>query len=193
MPRIPYARAVLFSCTGIALALFAFSQTACSSPYPNQNPVGQTFPTVTGESLEEVKTTLPDEFAGEPAILLIGYKQRAQFDIDRWIMGLIQARTEARIVEVPTIPGLVPSMASGWIDDGMRAGIPKEDWSAVVTLYGDAAKPVAKLTGTESGNNARVLLLDKQGEIVWFWDQGYSAKRALEVSKLANELAESGD
>ena len=125
----------------------------------------------------------------QPAVLLIGYLQEAQFDIDRWLMGLIQAGTAVPILELPTIPGLAPTIASGWIDDGMRSGIPEEDWAVVVTLYGSAAKPVAELTGTEKGRLARVILLDASGKVAWFHDRGYSASKALELAGLAAALS----
>jgi hypothetical protein len=152
--------------------------------FPNRNPTGETFPSVVGESLEEIRTAIPEDLAGEPAVLLIGYKQNAQFDIDRWLMGLLQTEVEMRIIEIPTIPGLLPSFASGWIDDGMRSGIPREDWGLVVTLYGDAARPVAELTGTERGRLTRVVVLDAEGRVAWFDDEGYSARKALEVAEL---------
>jgi len=141
-----------------------------------------------GENLEEVAVELPSTFEGEPVVLLVGYKQGTQFDIDRWFLGLLQAGLEAPIVEVPTIPGLVPTLVSGWIDDGMRSGIPREDWGAVVTLYGSAAKPVAEFTGTEFGRRTRVLVLDAGGEVVWFNDEGYSASKVLEVAALTARL-----
>lgn len=156
--------------------------------YPNRDPTGERFPAVTGESLEKVETAIPAAFAGEPVVLLIGYKQNAQFDIDRWLLGLLQTEVPMTIVEIPTIPGLLPSLASGWIDDGMRSGIPREDWGVVVTLYGDAARPVAELTGTERGRITRVLVLDAAGTIVWFDDTGYSARKALEIAELVAEL-----
>ncbi|MCB9837897.1 MAG: hypothetical protein H6813_01025 [Phycisphaeraceae bacterium] len=131
---------------------------------------------------------LPDEFSGKPVVLLIGYQQRTQFDIDRWMLGLLQTDLQARIVEVPKIPGLIPSLGSGWIDDGMRAGIPEEDWGAVVTLNGCAAKPVAEFTGTEYGKRARVIVLASEGQVVWFSDRCYSASQALEVADLVTTL-----
>lgn len=155
---------------------------------PNQNPVGQTFPSVVGQSLEEKRTELPAALAGQAAILLIGYEQEAQFDIDRWLLGLLQTEISAQIVEIPTIPGLVPSLISRWIDEGMRSGIPEEDWGSVVTLYGDSARPVAELTGTERGRLARVLVLNSVGEIVWFDDKGYSASKALSVAQRVEQL-----
>ena len=174
---------------GLLIAIpLLWTAKGCSTTYPNRNPTGETLPTVTGQSLEKETIELPSWLAGKPAVLLIGYKQRTQFDIDRWFMGLLQAETEAQIIEVPTIPGLAPTIASGWIDDGMRSGIPKEDWGAVVTLYGDDASPIAKLTGTENGRLTRVLVLDSNGEIVWFDDTGYSSRKALDIALLVKTL-----
>ncbi len=172
---------------GVLLAALLLLAPGCSASYPGRDPVGEVFPAVVGESLEKERVELPAALAGEPAIVLVGYTQRSQFDLDRWIMGLIQADAPGRIMEVPTIPGLVASFASGWIDDGMRAGIPEEDWGAVVTLYGSAATPVAKLTGN-TGSNARVLVLDPDGVIVWFTDRGYSATQALDVARITRAL-----
>jgi hypothetical protein len=69
----------------------------------------------------------------------------------------------------------------------MRRGIPQEDWPAVVTVYSDADK-IISMTGNESPRNARVILLDKDGTIRWFFDRGYSADRVLELSKKAATL-----
>lgn len=173
--------------TALTLVL-ALSLGACSNPVPNRDPTGEPFPTVSGESLAGEQIDLPTALAGQPAVVLIGYLQEAQFDIDRWLMGLIQAGTAVPILELPTIPGLAPTIASGWIDDGMRSGIPEEDWAVVVTLYGSAAKPVAELTGTENGRLARVILLDANGNVAWFHDRGYSASKALELAELAAGL-----
>ena len=166
----------------------------CSSSIPNRNPVGEAFPSVEGKSLEKAATRLPEDLAGKPAVLLIGYKQKTQFDIDRWLMGLLQAgvgtEVDVQLLEIPTIPGLLPTMASGWIDNGMRSGIPEEDWGAVVTLYGDAAEPVARMTGTENGRLARIVVLDPEGRVVWFDDAGYGVKKAMAVAELVGSYRE---
>ena len=173
----------------LPVLLTTFLLAGCSDPVPNRNPVGESFPSVVGESLEKQRVELPKDLAGAPAVLLIGYAQEAQFDIDRWLMGFLQLELDTRILELPTIPGLVPTFASGWIDDGMRSGIPKEDWAIVVTLYGDAAKPVAELTGTTQGRRARIIVLDATGKVAWFDDNGYSARKAMEVANLIAELS----
>lgn len=179
----------LFSTFGFIYVLVIVA--GCSSSVPNRDPTGEAFPIVVGESLEREQVELPGALAGEPAVLLIGYEQDAQFDIDRWLMGLIQSGADVRVLELPTIPGLVPSLASGWIDDGMRSGIPREDWAVVVTLYGAAAKPVAELTGTQNGRIARVIVIDANGIVVWFDDSGYSVRKALDVAGLIKGLKSS--
>ena len=170
------------------MLLFTGLGTACSTSYPNQNPVGKVFPTVTGETLEKTSVTLPTAYEGAPALYMVGYVQNTQFDLDRWTIGLLQGKFPCRIIEIPAIPGLVPSMISGTIDDGMRSGIPRKDWASVVTLYGGAAEPVARFTGNSNPRNGRIMLIDAKGEVVWFWDQGFSAKRLLELIGRAEEM-----
>lgn len=171
LPRTP-SRAPL------PLGALLLTLAACSSPLPNRQPVGETFPAVQGKSLTGDPIALPPK---EPAVLLVGYLQEAQFDADRWLYGLLQAQPPVRILEVPTIPGLFPSLFAGKIDEGMRQGIPSEDWASVVTVYGDPAQPIARLTGTERGQNIRVLLLDADGQIRWFHDRGFSAGKLIEL------------
>ena len=146
------------------------------------------FPVVRGSNLNQKEVTLPDDFKGSVTVVLVGYQQRAQFDIDRWILGLLQANAPVKIVEVPTIAGMVPQMVQGFIDSGMRSGIPKEDWASVVTVYEDASK-IVEAIGNERPQSAHVLLLNKNGEIAWSSNRGYSAAQVLELSEVATKLS----
>ena len=173
----------------ILLVVAASLAVGCTVSEPNRNPLGETFPSVKGESLKKTSVELPKDVLGKPSILMVGYVQNTQFDLDRWTLGLVQAGAEVKILEVPVIPAGFPSaFLRGTIDNGMRAGIPSEDWGGVVTIYGSDAAKIAKFTGTQNPRNGRMLLLDKDGVVRWFWDQGYSAKRVLELTKLANEM-----
>ena len=163
----------------------------CTVSEPNRDPLGETFPSVRGESLKGNAVELPGDVLGKPSVLMVGYVQDTQFDLDRWTLGLVQAGAKVKILEVPAIPAGFPStFLRSTIDNGMRAGIPSEDWGGVITLYGSDAAKVAKFTGTENPRNGRMLLLDKEGVVRWFWDQGYSAKRVLELIKEAKSLEE---
>ena len=158
----------------------------CMATYSNRNPVDESFPVARGESLERDSVELPTAYLGSPVVYMVGYVQSTQFDLDRWAIGFNQVEFPIRVVEVPTIPGLVPSMFRGMIDNGMRSGIPAEDWSAVVTLYGKQATPVARFTGNGNPRNGRILLVDGQGVVRWFWDQGFSASRLKELLEKAS-------
>lgn len=153
----------------LALLLLA----GCSTTYSNRNPVGEAFPTAAGESLSGDSVNIPADFSGDPVVLLLGYKQNSQFDIDRWLIGLDQTQTDVTAYEIPTIQGLFPRMFKASIDDGMRSGIPKTLWGGVITVYSDGTT-IQQFTGNENPNNARTLLLDANGTVVYFHDEGFS-------------------
>ena len=174
---------ILIACVGAAGA-----SMSCRATVPNRDPRGEVFPTTMGSNLDGEPVQLPGDLAGAPAILLVGYVQKAQFDADRWLFGLLQAATPVKMLEVPTIPGLMPTLLSGTIDKGMRSGIPHEDWGVVVTLYGSRAEDLVTMTGNENPRNIRVLLLDAEGTVRWFHDRGFSAGKLQELDTRAREL-----
>jgi hypothetical protein len=164
----------------ITFILIVFSLIGCSTTYVNRNPFGESFPTVTGKSLTEEERELPTYFKGSQVVLLLGYEQDSQFDIDRWLIGLDMTETKIKAYEIPTIQGLLPRMFKSSIDNGMRKGIPKELWGGVITIYGDGAT-VQQFTGNENPNNARVLLLDNMGKVIYFHDKGFSVQALNEL------------
>ena len=146
----------------------------CGSTHPRRDPTGETFPVVRGSSLDGRDVAIPAAFAGKPVLLLIGYKQNTQFDLDRWALGISQSDLGVAVYEVPTIPGMIPGLFSGYIDGGMRRGIPQEDWGSVITVYGDG-DAIALFTGNDDGLPGRIVLLDATGRVAFFHDRGYSA------------------
>ncbi len=172
----------------IGLTLITLVCVACttkvSTPSNVQNSM---FPRVQGTNLDKQVITLPDDYRGKTTLVLVGYAQKAQFDIDRWILGALQADVKAEIVEVPTIAGMMPQMVQGFIDNGMRSGIPKADWASVVTVYEDAPKVIEAL-GNERPQSAYAVLLNKEGRIVWSSNVGYSASQVLELKKVVDSL-----
>jgi hypothetical protein len=161
--------------------------SGCGTTYPNRSIVGEQFPSVRGKSLSGDEITFPDHFKGKKVILVIGYVQETQFDVDRWGIGFFTADLALPpIYEVPTIPGLLPSLFKESIDKGMRSGIPKESWKDVVTVYGSDGGKIAQWTGTEVPRNCRVILLDENGVVLWSHDKGYGLpplKALLDVLK----------
>lgn len=173
------------------LTLLALSilVSACSSPpIPNRDPVGESFPAVEGTALDDKVWKIPADLAGKPAVLLVGYVQDAQFDLDRWLLGIVQLGTSVPFFELPTIQGMAPRMFKGTIDDGMRDGIPVEDWRGVITLWGEDAERIVALTGNTQPRNGRVLLLDAEGRVAWFTDRGFSAGLMVELDARVRAL-----
>jgi len=168
------------------IVLITLSVVGCSTTYTNRNPVGEIFPTVSGESLEKIEIEMPQYFNGSKVILLLGYKQDSQFDIDRWLIGLDQTETKVKVYELLTIQVLFQRMFSTFIDNGMRKGIPKELWGGVITIYRDGSV-IQEFTGNENGNNARVLVIDENGKVIYFYDRGFAVSALNQLrQKLAN-------
>ena len=160
--------------------LFTLFTIGCSSNYNNQSHIGHLFPSIKGENLEKEMVNIPEVFKGKNTLLLIGYKQNSQFDIDRWLIGIDMTKTQVNVYELPTIQGLFPRMFSTVINNGMRAGIPKSLWKGVITVYQDG-ELVQKFTGNKNPNNARVILLNKSGVILYMYDQGFSVEALNQV------------
>ncbi|MDN3651334.1 hypothetical protein QWY77_00855 [Thalassotalea ponticola] len=147
--------------------------TACASVIENRSPINETFPNVTGTNLNKQSIAIPDGLEGDLKVLLIGYVERSQFDIDRWLIGLDMTQTPVPAYELPTIAGMFPQMFETFIDNGMRKGIPKSMWGGVITIY-DGAEKITALTGTENRKNARVILINSAGKILYFYDRGFA-------------------
>lgn len=187
-PFIFPKRAILVGASmGLALTLLM----GCSRTVERRSPLGERFPTLAGTRLTDEPVIIPGDFAGKPVLLLIGYVQDAQFDIDRWLLGLAQVGTPVQVLEVPTIRGWVPRIISGWIDSGMRSGIPEEDWRIVATVYRDAPK-IVEFLGNDQPLNGRIVLLDAEGLVNWIHDRGYSAAKLLELDDRVRELNRAG-
>jgi hypothetical protein len=155
----------------VLIVIFLFS--SCSTPFPNQNPEGERFPQVQGTALDGKLWEMPRDFKEPLTILLLAYKQDAQFDVDRWLIGMDMRKVNLPVFELPTIKGLFPRMFSTTIDNGMRKGIPKDLWKGVITIYKDGER-IQKFTGNQNPNNTRVILMNNTGQILFFNDQGFS-------------------
>ena len=173
----------------IVLLFVCICCTACHTKYPNQSPLKQSFPIVQGKSLDGKTWNIPKDFKAQPTLLLVGYVQKSQFDIDRWLIGLDMYDVQVQAFELPCIEGLFPKMFKSKINAGMRRGIPKFLWKGVITIYQNSER-ILKFTGNENPNNARVILLDHNGKVVDFHDEGFSVQ-GLKALKTKIDLLKS--
>jgi hypothetical protein len=159
----------------LVLLVLVASDVAGKNP---ANPVGFKLPSVAGTSLAGETVRFPEDLAGRPAVLLVAYRRGTQPDVDLWMAFLKAKHPEVVFYEVPTITGVAWRAMQGWIDGGMRGGVPKANWPRVVTLYGDA--PILKeFLGDHGGYTTHVTVLDPGGKVVWFHASGYSGEASV--------------
>jgi len=132
--------------------------------------LGRRFPSVAGHALSGELVRIPEDLMGAPALLLCAYRRGTQNDIDRWSAFAGRELPGLAVYELPIIPGRVWRPLQGWIDGGMRGGVPRQLWSSVVTLYEEGGAARAFL-GDGGGSHAQVVLLDAGG-VVTFHDGG---------------------
>jgi hypothetical protein len=142
--------------------------------------VGRRFPSVGGRALSGEAVRFPEDILGAPALLLCAYRRGTQADIDRWAAFAGREFPDLAVYELPIIPALVWRPLQGMIDGGMRGGVPRRQWSNVVTLYEQGSKARTFL-GDDGGLQAHVVLLDAGGAVAFHDAAGFSeaAARAL--------------
>jgi hypothetical protein len=96
------------------------------------------FPHVESSSLSGTTHRLPETLDGDRNLLLIAFKQAQQSDVDTWVPVAEQLAEELpdfRAYELPVISQMYRPV-SGFIDGGMRGGIPDPQVrEATITLY----------------------------------------------------------
>ena len=127
------------------------------------------FPEIEGTSLSLVEHRLPGTLAGEVNLLLIAFRQWQQRDVDTWVptaAELASTHAEFRVYELPVISQLYRPV-SGFIDGGMRSGIPDPDVRAsTFTVYLSRRRFLDALS-IDSVAEIVPMLVTPAGEILW--------------------------
>lgn len=127
------------------------------------------FPTVTGSSLSQTEHTLPGTLVHPRNLLLIAFKQRQQDDVDSWLPVAAELAAEfpdLGVYELPVISRAYRPV-SGFIDGGMRAGIPDlAVRDATITLYIDRGA-FARALAIESFDAIAPMLVTPSGSVLW--------------------------
>lgn len=149
--------------------------------------VGRRFPDVAGRALSGDLVRFPADLAGAPALLLCAYRRGTQADIDRWAAYAARELTGLVVYELPIIPARLWRPLQGWIDGGMRGGVPPSLWSRTVTLYEDGAA-ARDFLGDPGGLAAQVVLLDDSGIVVLHDGRGFDPAGAAALAVAARAL-----
>jgi hypothetical protein len=146
---------------GAGWALAAETGKLEKRPHPL---LGRRFPEVTGESLARRKVTLPDAAKGRVTVIIAAFARQAQGRIDTWARPLLERYGDegpVRYYELPMISGWY-SWMSGFIDGGMRRGVPKPLHDNVVTYYGSLDRYFEAFDVTDKGD-CYLFVLDGEG------------------------------
>jgi hypothetical protein len=151
--------------------------------------VGRRFPAVSGRALSGEIVRFPEDVVGAPALLLCAYRRGTQTDIDRWAAFAARDLSSLTVFELPIIPAFVWRPLQGWIDGGMRGGVPRAQWAHVVTLYEDGGR-ARDFIGDGGGSCAQVVLLDSSGVVVFHDTGGYRDEAAAALAAAVEDLGE---
>ncbi len=142
------------------------------------------FPQVRGRNLEHQEFSLPDDLAGELRLVFIAFRQLQQIEVNSWVPQaeeLAQRHSGLRYYELPTL-ATGYRLARGFIDGGMRAGIPDPATrQRTITLYLDKAA-FRRALAIDSEDQIVTLLMDAQGQELWRTEGEWTLEkgRALE-------------
>jgi hypothetical protein len=127
------------------------------------------FPDTKGTSLSLVDHHLPSTLSGVANLLLIAFRQWQQRDVDTWVptaRALADEYPGFRVYELPVISKLYRPVA-GFIDGGMRSGIPDPDVrDMTITIYLDRKRFMQSLS-IDSAGEIVPMLVTPDGRILW--------------------------
>lgn len=147
------------------------------------------FPTVTGKNLNGTVFHLPSDFAAPVNLVFVPFVRNQQSDVDSWkpfVSDLKSRHPRLGVYEVPTLSSGY-SLFRGFIDGGMRSGIPDPAVRATtITLYIDKHAFDSAL-GIESESAITVLLVRPNGEILWRAMGRYDAANPPKLDEFLRE------
>ena len=127
------------------------------------------FPSVQGSNLEGRKFNLPQDFEAKYNLIAVAFYQNHQDLVNTWlptISRLTRSFKDLKFYELPTLSEL-NGVARGFIDGGMKAGIPsKATREVTITLYLNRTT-FLKSIGETSDRTIYSLLVNQKGEILW--------------------------
>jgi hypothetical protein len=148
------------------------------------------FPALDALNLDKRPVKLPHDFAGERNLVVIAFQRQQQKDVDTWLDTRKRFETidpALRYYELPTLARL-NVFARWFIDNGMRGGIPSHEQRArTITLYLDK-EPFRAALGLGDESSIYVLLLDREGNILWRSQGNFDESKAQSLEQALERL-----
>jgi hypothetical protein len=152
------------------------------------------FPTVGGANLNGKSVTLPADLRAPASFVYIAYVRGQQAQIDTWkphVADILHQHPALGEVEVPTLPKSA-GLFRGFIDGGMRRGIPDPAArAATITLYIDK-RPFNQALGITSEDEIVVLLVRPDGTVLWRADGPFDPAKTAGLDAAIASLGVAG-
>ena len=123
------------------------------------------FPHITGQTFGERAVTIPDAFKGKPTVLVITFTRVAQEQARAWTDKIKQKSISVPAYQVLELED-VPRLFRGFVRGSIRKSISKESQGNFILLF-EGEDALKKAVGFQVSDDAYVLLLDANGNIVW--------------------------
>jgi hypothetical protein len=144
---------------------------------PDPLKISEVLPELRGEFLSGETAVLPHASSGRVALLVLGFSYDSRYAVEEWAKKFReQFDKDPRVTfyEIPMIGGMA-RMGKWFIDSGMRRGTPKADYGHVITVYGGTG-PWKQRVGFGDPKSAYLILIDREGKVVWRYAGGLQAK-----------------
>jgi len=130
----------------------------------------QTFPSLTGMTLEDKTITLPQATTGKYSILVLAYSAKASDQIAPWFDNLYEyflmdPEYDMNLYVIPMISGS-KSLIAGQIEKQLKKGI-QQGYRKHFVLYQGSIDDYKKTLKLDNKEVPYVFLLDKNGKIIY--------------------------
>ncbi len=149
------------------------------------------FPKIEVKTLSGKRLVLPDDAEGRVVLIGVAFVREAQSMLDSWMDHFEELCQGKEVYELPIIESDLWKIFSGFIDRGMRSGIPEEKHDLVGTHYGDASEFKEKL-GIVDTDLGYVFLVDEEGNIKFRGEGHADEEGKKEMLKQVKDVCEQG-
>jgi hypothetical protein len=155
-------------------------------------PEAARFPTVSGSNLNREEVEFPRDFHADLNLLILAFRQDQQLVVNTWIplaRELEASLPDFAYYELPTIDEM-PMLPRTLLNEGMRMGIPDpKARERTITLYIDTARFMSA-TGIANKDDVHVLLVDRQGTILWRTTGSFDEVKGRELAQAIQQFRE---
>ncbi len=125
------------------------------------------FPRLVTQTLNGTSLILPDSLGDRYAFVVIAFRRSAQPVVDSWMEAVVDSLTSPSVTyyEIPILAGGWRTI-SGFIENGMRAGVAADHHDHVATYFGSTDR-LRRHLGIDDPSAVYAYLIDASGFVHW--------------------------